>query len=121
MEKYIIEQVAEHRAFYEFKEKNSKNERLVVEITECFYNDGDTLPILWKKHGFTNKLYKSTLHIECYCYEENGNCWERYNPTTKLSKDRKRKEINFKWLFEVNDKNKEKLLNEIYKRFMGVK
>lgn len=115
-----IKQMAQHRTIYEFKEKNSKNEKLIVEITECYYDVENTnsLSNLWKKHGYTNKLYDNALHVDCFCYDTNGYCWERYNPTTKLSKDKKRKEINFKWLLEVSDKNKEKLLNEIYKRFM---
>lgn len=123
MKKYEIEKRGEYRTLYTFKETNAKNERLVVEITECYYNakDKGSLPYLWKQHGYTNKLYNNALHVDCYCYEENGNCYGRYNPTVKLSEDGKRMVVNFDNLLEVSEKNKEILLNKIYTQFMEVK
>lgn len=120
MEKVLIEKVCSTRAFYTFTEKNHKKEKLVVEITEMDADNTykNSLPNLWKKHGYTNKLYNSYLCVSCYCYNEEGYCFERYNPTIELSEDKKRNVINFDWLLEVSEENKEKLLKEIYRRFL---
>ena len=124
MKNFIKKEMATHRAFYELEETNKKGEKISVEITEIFVDNTNTnnLPNLWLKHGYTNKLYNSYLCVNCYVTDKDGNCWERYNPTIKLSDDKKRNVINFDYLMEVSEENKEKLLKEIYKRFMrGVK
>lgn len=121
--KFIKKDIAETRTIYDFEEENKKGEKLSVEIMKM-YDDNkykDSLPNIWKKHGYTNKLYNSRLCVTCFVTDKDGNCWERYNPTIKLSDDKKRYIINFDWLFEVSDENIDILLNEIYKRFMEVK
>lgn len=119
--KFIKKEMANHRAFYELNETNKNGEKINVEIMEIFPDNTskNSLPNLWLKHGYTNKLYNSYLCIDCYVTDKDGNCWERYNPTIKLSDDEKRHVINFDWLLEVNEENKEKILNEIYKKFIG--
>lgn len=120
--KMIIEKMGEHRTFYKFTEKNKKGETLVVEISETFVDNSlksDTLPKLWKNHGFTNKLYNSYLNVNCYVTDKNGTCWGRYNPTEKLAEDGKRNVINFDYMLEVSEENKKYLLDLIYKMFMA--
>lgn len=124
MKNFIKREMATHRAFYDLEETNKKGEKISVEIMEIFPDNTreNSLPNLWVKHGHTNKLYNSYLGINCYVTDKDGNCYERYNPTIKLSDDKKRNVINFDYLMEVSEENKEKLLKEIYKRFMrGVK
>lgn len=120
--KMIIENMGKHRTFYKFTEKNKLRETLIVEISETFVDNSlksDTLPKLWKKHGFTNKLYDSYLNVQCYVTDKDGTCWGKYNPTEKLSDDKKRNVINFDYLLEVSEKNKQYLLDLIYKMFMA--
>lgn len=120
--KMIIEKIGKHRTFYKFKEKNKLGETLTVEISETFVDNNlksDTLPKLWKKHGFTNTLYDSYLNVDCYVIDKEGTCWEKYNPTRKLSEDKKRKIINFNYLLEVSEENKQYLLDLIYKMFIA--
>lgn len=119
--KFIKKEMANHRAFYELNETNKNGEKINVEIMEIFPDNTskNSLPNLWLKHGYTNKLYNSYLCINCYVTDKDGNCLERYNPTVKLSDDEKRHVINFDWLLEVNEENKEIILNEIYKKFIG--
>ncbi len=120
--KMIIEKMGKYRAFYKFTEKNKKGETLTVEISETFVDNSlksDTLPKLWKKHGFTNKLYDNYLNVNCYVTDKNGTCWGKYNPTEKLSDDGKRNIINFDYMLEVSEENKQYLLNIIYKMFMA--
>lgn len=118
-----IEYATKYRTMYKFKEKNKKGESLSVEITEIYPDNTskNSLPNLWKTHGYTNKLYNNYLYVQCYCRDKKGNCWGRYNPTTKLSDDGKRLVINFDYLLEVSEKNKQYLLDLIYKMFMKSK
>lgn len=120
--KMIIEKMGEHRTFYKFTEKNKLGEALTVEISETFIDNNlksDTLPKLWKKHGFTNKLYNSYLNVQCYVTDKDGTCWGKYNPTEKLSDDKKRNVINFDYMLEVSEENKKCLLDLIYKMFIA--
>lgn len=121
--KFIKKDMAETRTIYDFEEKNKKGEKISVEIMEMYEDNKykDSLPNIWKKHGYTDKLYNSFVSVHCYVTDKDGNCWERYNPTIKLSDDKKRYIINFDWLLEVSDENIDILLKEIYKRFMGAK
>lgn len=113
-DKFNIKRMAEHRWFYEFKKKNRKNERIVVEVTYCFPDITDkSLPVLWKRNGYTKNILENYISIDVYCYEENGNCYGRYNPQIKLSEDKKRNVINFDWLLTVNEKNLNKILGEV--------
>lgn len=116
MKKMKIRKMTDHRYFYEFEEKNNKGENIVIEVTEC-YSDGnkDSLPYLWKKNGYINKILFSYYSIDTFVTDEKGNCRMKYNPTVKLSDDKKRYVINFDWMLEVNENNLQRILNEIEK------
>jgi len=43
----------------------------------------------------------------------------RYNPQLKLDDSGENYIINFDWLFEATEENIEKLINEVYNRFMN--
>ena len=47
-----------------------------------------------------------------YAYDKEGNCYGRYNPQI-LPHGTK---INFDWILEATEENKERILNEIIKR-----
>lgn len=107
--------VALKNVWYEFI--NSKNEHVVIEINEthCNPNDKKCLPNLWVKHGYINKPIYDYLTCQTYVTLQNGTCISKYNPTIKLSEDKCRMVVNFDWLLEANESNKEKILNEIYR------
>ena len=113
---FTIEQMAETRWFYTFTEPNDKGEKILVELSLCT-NSGSShaLPILWKKHGAIDRILETYWSIETYVTDTEGNCWGRYNPQTKLSEDGKRAVINFDWMFEATEENKEKLIDEVYR------
>lgn len=121
--KIKIEKSSQYTTWYKFIDKNKKGESLTVEISETYPDNKSkhSLPNLWLEHGFTTKLYTSYLNVNCYCYDEKGNCYGKYNPTEKLSDDGKRMVINFDYLLEVSEKNKQYLLDLIYKMFMKAK
>ena len=95
--------------WYEFH--NKKGERILVEIhvTHADPKSKNSLPNLWKKHGFIKEAYYDYINISVYVYDEKG-CWSRYNP--QHTKEHK---INFKWLLPESEANKHKLLNEVYR------
>ena len=116
----VIRQSGINTTWYEFKEKNKNEESLTVEISIIEYdtNNVDSLPRLWKKHGFTDVLYNSVTWVSCYCTDKDGQCHDKYNPIQKLSEDKKRKVINFDNLLLGSEQNKLVLLEKIYKLFM---
>lgn len=118
----IIEQTNQYTTFYTFTKKNKKGESLQVQISEAYPDNTrkSSLPHLWLQHGHTNKLYNNYLCVYCYCTNKDGLCLEKYNPTIKFSQTEKKYVIDFDYLLEVSEKNKQYLLDLIYKMFMEV-
>lgn len=113
---YTIKQMAETRWFYTFTEPNAKGEKLVIEIMKCTNSGGNhSLPVLWHKNGMIDRVLETYWSIETYATDTEGMCYGRYNPQSKLSDDSKRAVINFDWMFEATEENKEKLIDEVYK------
>jgi hypothetical protein len=115
---YAIKQVAETRWFYEFTEPNAKGETIVLELMKCT-NSGSSqaLPILWHKHGAIDRVLETYWCVETYATDTEGMCYGRYNPQSKLSEDGKRAVINFDWMFEATEENKQKLIDEAFRLF----
>ena len=115
---YTIEQMAETRWFYTFTEPNAKGEKLVIELSHCTNSGGShALPVLWKKNGYIDRVLETYWSIETYVKDTENNSYGRYNPQSKLSEDGKRSVIDFDWMFEATEENKEKLLNEVFRLF----
>lgn len=112
---YIAEYQGGTRTLYSFTEPNAKGERIQFELTAC-HNPGDknSLPYLWKKHKFIDRVLETWWNLQVYVTNENG-CFGRYNPTVKLSEDGKRQVINFDWMLEATEENKQKLIDEVYR------
>lgn len=115
---YIVEQMAETRWFYTFTEPNAKGEKIVVELCKCTNPGGNNaLPVLWKKHGYIDRVLETYWSIETYVKDTESSCYGGYNPQHKLSEDGKRMVINFDWMFEATEENKEKLIGEVFRVF----
>ena len=115
---YNVNKVAENRFFLEFNVKNQKLESLTIELTKCFDNERkNSLPKRWFEHGYTDRILKSYWIVNTYVKDSEGRCCGRYNIQNKLSEDGKRSEINFNWMLEATEENKNKILNEIYRLF----
>ncbi len=118
MMNYTVEKGSGSITWITITEPNAKNETLVIELSECTNSGGkDSLPYLWKKHGYTDRVLDTYLSIHTYCTDSEGNCYGRYNPQSKLSEDRKRNVINFDWIFENTEENKQRLINECIRLF----
>lgn len=116
---YIKRNNSEYCSFYEFTKPNKKGEKLTIEVSRCYVDlkNKNCLPNLWKKHGYTEKLLNNYICIHTYVTDEKGNCTESYNPTIKLSNDKKRHVINFDYYMEATPENEQKLIEEVYKYF----
>ena len=87
----IEEVVPGSHLFYEYEELTPKGERLVVEMLR-FDNPGgkNSIPVLWRKHGYTSTVLDDWWSVNTYAYDNEGNCYGRYNPTVKREESRDR-------------------------------
>lgn len=122
MMKYTVEKGPGTATWIYVTEHNQKDESLTIELAECDNPGGKkSLPYLWYKAGYTNKILDTYLCIHTYCRDSEGNCYGRYNPQIKRSDDGKRDVINFDWMFENTEENKQKLINESIRLFESAK
>jgi len=115
---YTVEQSAEKVWWYKFAEPNAKGETLTIELSLCTNCGGShALPVLWYKSGMTDKVLETYWCISTYVTDTEGRCWIMYNPQSKRSDDGKRAVINFDWMYEATEENKEKLIDETFRLF----
>lgn len=115
MEKIKVDEMVKNtRWFVTFEELNSKGEEISIEFSRCTNPGGkNSLPYLWKKNGFINRILENWWSIQVYVTDSDGRCRGAYNPTSKLSEDGKRMVINFAWMLEATEENAKKLFNEV--------
>ena len=114
---YTIKQTAETVWFYTFTDTNAKGEKLIIELNKCedWKESKKSLPKLWKKGGYINRVLETYWSIQTYVKDSEGNSYGMYNPQVK--KENGKPSINFDWMFEATEKNKQKLINEVYRLF----
>lgn len=118
---YTIEQMAETRWFYSFTDLNEKGEKLIIELSKCSDDTSSkSLPKLWKKHGYMDRVLETYWCIETYVKDSEGNSYGRYNPQ-HTSNELGHAVIDFDWMFEATENNKEKLINEVFRLFSSAK
>ncbi len=123
MMKYKIEnREFGNTTWIEILEKNDKKETMTIEIVHCTDPGGkNSLPYMWYKNGFTNKLMQTYLSCHTYVRDSEGGCRGAYNPCVKLSDDEKRNIINFDWLLDDTEENMMKIINECIRIFETAK
>ena len=65
---------------------------------------------MWKRKGFIDKEPETWWGVQTYVTDRQGRCSGKYNPTTKDGK------LNFEWLLEATEENRQKIIDEIYRR-----
>lgn len=99
-------------------EPNAKGERIEAELTLCESRRGKgSLMALWKKKCYVDRFMEAWWSVDVYCYDEDGYCWARYNPTVKPGGAGF--VFDFDWLLEGTPENIEKLTAEIERRAFG--
>lgn len=119
MDRVKVEEIAEgRRLLYTFSEKNEKGELIQVELSKCKPDNksDSSLPRLWAKNGFIDRVLESYWYVDTYVTEENGNCYRRYNPTVIKGTTK----LDFDWVIEATEENLIKLLEEVERRAFGV-
>ena len=112
---YTIEQMAETRWFYTFTDTNGKGEKIIIELDKCedWKENKKSLPKLWKKYGYIDRVLETYWSIQTYIKDTEGNSYGMYNPQVK--RENGKPVINFDWMFEATEENKEKLIKEVYR------
>ena len=111
---YKVEQLAGTRELITYDQLNAVGEKLQIEISLCTGCDGKhSLPYLWYKNGYTDHILKSYWYIETYITKADGSCCGLYNPQNVKGK------LDFAWVLEGTEENKEKILREFERRAYG--
>lgn len=116
MRKYTVEKFGKSRELVTFEELNAKGEKIQLELVRCENSGGsNSLPALWKKAGHIDRVLETWWSIDVYATEDEGEgaCWGLYNPQEKEAEDRKRHVINFDWMLEATEENRQKLIEEV--------
>lgn len=115
---YTVKQLVPTVLWFTFNEKNKKGEELTIELTLCTDSDSkNSLPKLWHKNGYIDRVLDTYWAVSTCVKDSEGRSWGKYNPQTKLSEDGGRMVINFDWMMEATEENKEKLIDEVYRIF----
>ena len=116
---YVEEKVMKNIWRYTFVDKNNKGESLVVVLDRLITDmeDKKSLPNLWKKEGYIEEVKPTYWNIETYAEDTENNCFMGYNPQIKA--EDKRRVINFEWMLEGTEENRQKILRQIYNLFMA--
>ena len=113
---FTIEQISDSKWLYRFTEPNKIGEIVSFELIENInFNSKNSMPNIWYKKGYTKKLLNTFWGIETFVKDTEGNCWGKYNPQEKRSEDGKVGIINFDWMLEATEENKQKLIDEVFR------
>jgi len=110
------EQIGTTRTQYNFNKPTKLGGKLSIDVTLCEPNKSkSSLPNLWKKHGYMDRVLENYYVVEVFAYDDQGQCFHRFNP--QLMPDHRR--INFDWMAEATPDNLGKLLLEILRLAYG--
>ena len=120
-DKIILKQRTSTSYEVRFKEKNHLNETLILQINAVYPPKSEnSLPNLWKKLGFTDKILDSYYILDVCAFDENSYEYHKYNPQIAKNEDGNR-EINFDYMLEVSEANMYKLIECVYNLFNNQK
>lgn len=106
--------------------KNKKGETITICLSKHITDitNKKSIPVMWKKEGYTKEVLKSFWYVETYVEKENL-CVSKYNPTEKLYIEKQKNKIiqqsyvlDFDWVLEATEENATKILNEIERLFL---
>ena len=119
-DKIILKQRTSTSYEVRFKEKNHLNETLIIQINEVYPPKcKNSLPVLWKKYGYTDKILDNYYILDVCAFDENGYEYHKYNP--QIAKSDGNRSINFDYMLEVSEANMYKLIDNVYALFINQK
>lgn len=87
MRKYTVEKMSETRELITFAELNAKGEKIQIELVKGTYSGHNySLPYLWKKHGYIDRILETYWSITTYATENGGKgtCWGALQSTDQV-------------------------------------
>ena len=113
-----------NRKIITFLEKNNLKEKMIIELTKCHASknkngniDKKSLPYLWYKNGYINRILMDYIGVNTYVYDSEGNCYMKYNVQVKNDNKSRRNVINFNYMLENKKENEKKLIELCYNKF----
>lgn len=101
--------------YLEFNRLNSKGEKMNLVLVHNQRYGKNSLPYLWYKSGYTGKELNNYIIVQTEVVQPNGDCRILYNP--QIYSRGGRFLINFKWLFEDTEKNRQRLIDKVASLF----
>lgn len=108
----VMEELGSNEEWLYFIDSNAKGETMIVTISHNESYGKKSLPYMWYKKGYTDREINKYLTCRTCVEKIDSPALEKYNP--QLTEDLK---INFEWLLEDTQENKQMLIDEIAKRF----
>lgn len=109
-----IDVYSNYRELLQFNKTNKNGEKMLLEVSHCSGYGTKSLPYIWFRNGYTDKEINKYLFIKTYVDLPDGSCQGLYNPQIPDCQL-----IDFDWHFADNKKNRQKLINEVARRFYG--
>lgn len=101
-----IRKMADTRFFIDIEPKRDDRE-FCIEVSFCKAGRLNSIPQLWYKYGYMNKVLNEYIFIKTYCTDKDGLCTGSYNPQTiGINK------INFDYMLESTVENLNKLIDK---------
>lgn len=96
--------------FFLYVEPLRDDREFCIEVSFCKAGRLNSIPQLWYKYGYMNKVLNEYIFIKTYCTDKDGHCTGNYNPQTiGIHK------INFDYMLETNQENLDKLIDATIK------
>lgn len=100
-----IQRMAPTRFFIDVKPVREDKE-FCIEVNFCEAKEKNSIPELWYKAGYTDKILNRYICMTTYCTDKNDNCTGHFNPQTN-----NRHKIDFDYMLESTEENLNKLID----------
>ena len=101
------------RRFHLYIEPVRDDEEFIIAVDFCEYYGKNTIPELWFKNGYTNKVLNKYMCISTYCRDKDGIFSAKFNPQIKGIH-----EIDFDYMLESNQENLKKLIDKTIEMYV---
>lgn len=111
MKQATIEKLCETGTRYTFADKCSIGGELIVDVSESIPNNANasSLPNLWKRNGFMDRVLDSFWSLTVFAFDADGNCYGMFNPQHEIGTNK----LDFAWMLEATPENLTKLLDKV--------
>lgn len=104
-----VDEMAENRRWFIYVEPNDNDLEFLIELTFCYPDNKsqNSLPNLWYKNGFIDRVLENYFGIDTYLTTEKG-CFGGVNPTEINLGNRS--VVNFENTLEITESNIKKII-----------